>query len=172
MNGTTATTRSRSLPARASPGLGAGRDGCGRPVRAPLDTLAVNGLGGDDRIAAEPAVAQLIAVLIDGGDGTNIAVAQGSEANDALQIFPVAPAVGFAATGANGFVQALSEQLLVDALGGDDSITAANGLAPLTQLTIDGGPGNDSCWAGTATTCCGAATATTSSTATAARTWR
>ena len=108
-----------------------------------LDTLAVNGLGGDDRIAAEPAVAQLIAVLIDGGDGTDTAVAQGSEANDALQIFPVAPAVGFAATGANGFVQALSEKLLVDALGGDDSVTAANGLAPLTQLTIDGGAGND-----------------------------
>ena len=32
---------------------------------------------------------------------------------------------------------------MLNANGGDDTITAGNGLAPLIQLTIDGGAGND-----------------------------
>ena len=44
----------------------------------PTDQLIVNGLAGDDEIAAQPAVAHLLDVLIDGGDGADTAVAQGS----------------------------------------------------------------------------------------------
>ena len=36
-----------------------------------------------------------------------------------------------------------TENLVVNANGGDDVITAGNGLAPLIKLTIDGGAGND-----------------------------
>ena len=36
-----------------------------------------------------------------------------------------------------------SENLVLNANGGDDTITAGNGLAPLIQLTVDGGAGND-----------------------------
>jgi Ca2+-binding RTX toxin-like protein len=37
-----------------------------------------------------------------------------------------------------------SENLVVNMNGGDDTFVASNGLAPLIQLTIDGGAGNDS----------------------------
>src|SRR5262249_56544625 len=36
-----------------------------------------------------------------------------------------------------------SEDLTLNANGGDDVVTAGNGLAPLISLTIDGGAGND-----------------------------
>src|SRR5262249_5860033 len=36
-----------------------------------------------------------------------------------------------------------TENLIVNAGGGDDTVTAGNGLAPLIAVTIDGGPGND-----------------------------
>ncbi|HTK77795.1 MAG TPA: calcium-binding protein, partial [Gemmataceae bacterium] len=36
-----------------------------------------------------------------------------------------------------------SEKLVLNANGGDDTITASNGLSTLIQLTIDGGAGND-----------------------------
>src|SRR5207342_3745132 len=36
-----------------------------------------------------------------------------------------------------------SENLVLNANGGDDVITAGNGLANLIHLTIDGGAGND-----------------------------
>src|SRR5207253_9957617 len=36
-----------------------------------------------------------------------------------------------------------TENLVVHANGGDDVITAGNGLAPLIHLTLDGGAGND-----------------------------
>src|SRR5262249_43125700 len=36
-----------------------------------------------------------------------------------------------------------TENLVVNANGGDDTITAGNGLAGLIKLTIDGGAGND-----------------------------
>jgi RTX calcium-binding nonapeptide repeat (4 copies) len=84
---------------------------------------------------------RILAVAIDGGDGIDTAVAQGS--NDALQVFALAPAVGFSEAGSVGLVQALAESLLVTALAGDDSVTAGTGLATLTRLTIDGGAGND-----------------------------
>src|SRR5262249_15147070 len=36
-----------------------------------------------------------------------------------------------------------SENLVLNAQGGDDTITASNGLAPLISITVDGGAGND-----------------------------
>jgi Ca2+-binding RTX toxin-like protein len=112
-------------------------------AEAANDALAVNGRAGNDQIAAEPAVAQVIALLIDGDEGNDTAIAQGSNTNDALQIFAAAPAVGFSDAGNVGFVRALAENLLVNALAGDDTVSAANGLATLTQLTIEGGAGDD-----------------------------
>lgn len=45
-----------------------------------------------------------------------------------------------------------SENLdVVNANGGDDTVTASNGLAPLIQLTIDGGAGNDNITGGDGT---------------------
>ena len=107
----------------------------------PTDQLIVNGLAGDDEIAAQPAVAHLLDVLIDGGDGSDTAVAQGSNANDTIQVAAAAPAVAF--SDGVGAVKAQAESLDVNGLGGDDTINAGNGLATLTTLTIDGGDGND-----------------------------
>src|SRR5262249_9409926 len=41
-----------------------------------------------------------------------------------------------------------TENLVVNGLGGDDTITASNGLAGLIQLTLDGGAGHDTITAG------------------------
>jgi len=49
---------------------------------------------------------------------------------------------------------------VINANGGDDVITAGNGLSAI-KLTIDGGAGNDTITAAMATTFCLAATATT-----------
>ena len=107
----------------------------------PTDQLIMNGLAGDDEIAAQPAVAHLLDVLIDGGEGADTAVAQGSNANDTIQVAAAAPAVAF--SDGVGAVKAQAENLHVNGLGGDDTINAGNGLATLTKLTIDGGDGSD-----------------------------
>ena len=63
-----------------------------------------------------------------------------------------------------------SENLVLNANGGDDSFSATGNLAALIKITVDGGAGNDTCSAATASTSCSAATATTSSTASRATT--
>ena len=63
-----------------------------------------------------------------------------------------------------------SEKLILNANGGDDTFAATGNLAALIGITVDGGTGNDSFAAATASTSCSAATATTSSTATRATT--
>ena len=45
-----------------------------------------------------------------------------------------------------------TENLVLNMNGGDDTFTASNGLAPLIELTVDGGAGNDFIRAATATT--------------------
>ena len=107
----------------------------------PSDVVAVNGLGGDDRVAAD-AAAQL-AVQIDGGQGVDTTAAEGSTGNDSIQVAAAAPAAAFSSAGSPGSVQSVAEKLLVEGLAGNDTINAGNGLALLTALTIDGGAGND-----------------------------
>ena len=58
---------------------------------------------------------------------------------------PTAPACASTASAPAPFILDIgtTENLVVNANGGDDIITAGNGLATLIHLTIDGGAGND-----------------------------
>ncbi len=127
------------------------------------DTVIVNGTDRDDMIAvsgsrtAGVTVSGLAAkVTIVGGEATgDQIVINGLAGTDSVETNGGAAADTFTVT-ANGTrvrVGRISpdplefdiavESLTVHGNGGDDTITAGNGLAALTQLTLDGGPGND-----------------------------
>jgi Ca2+-binding RTX toxin-like protein len=83
--------------------------------------------------------------LMEGGDGTDTAQVNGGNGAETFTITAngsrvrldrVTPAPFFLDIGT-------TENLVINANGGDDTITAGNGLAPLIHLTIDGGTGND-----------------------------
>ncbi len=61
----------------------------------------------------------------------------------AISVAPNGSAVATTAPGTSTVNTTAVENLNVDGLRGDDSITGSNGLAGLTTLTIDGGRGND-----------------------------
>jgi Ca2+-binding RTX toxin-like protein len=106
------------------------------------DGLAVNGLLGNDHIAARPGVAKLIALTVDGGDGIDTAEADGTNNAETIQITPAAPAVLISSDGGAHSLRATAENLVVKAFGGNDVVTAG-ALSGITQLTVDGGAGAD-----------------------------
>src|SRR5262249_8730853 len=69
----------------------------------------------------------------------------GTESADMIGIAPNATAVSTFTSGSGTSLQNTTavESLDVQGLGGADTITAGNGLASLTNLTIDGGAGGD-----------------------------
>jgi Ca2+-binding RTX toxin-like protein len=110
---------------------------------ATLDNVDVNTLGGDDTITSGVGLSGPAAVNVDGGTGTDSATYSGTAFPDTIGIAPDGGGVAtFAATG-TPLVTTAVENLDVRGLSGDDSITGQNGIAGLTSLTIDGGPGND-----------------------------
>jgi Ca2+-binding RTX toxin-like protein len=106
-----------------------------------LDTLSVNGLAGDDVITADPAAGAAIGVVADGGADNDTVVTNGTGRADTFTVSPNGTLVSIG-NGTN-FFSASAESVHINGLGGADVITASNGLAPLTQLTIDGGGGSD-----------------------------
>ena len=83
--------------------------------------------------------------LNEGGAGTDTVVNNGGNGAEAytvtangtrVRLDRVSPAPFFLDIGT-------TEKLVVNLNGGDDSFTAGDGLAPLIQLTVDGGAGND-----------------------------
>jgi Ca2+-binding RTX toxin-like protein len=110
------------------------------------DRVGVATLGGDDTIATGVGIPGPAGVAIDGGDGTDNVTYRGSGSNDTIAIGPVGN--GMVATsdiGTGGAPQLTSavESLTVAGRRGDDTISAGNGLAGLTRLTLRGGVGND-----------------------------
>jgi Ca2+-binding RTX toxin-like protein len=83
--------------------------------------------------------------VFEGGDGTDTAVVNGGSAAEAFTIAADGERVRFDRTSPGPFSIDIgtTENLVLNAGGGDDVITAGNGLASLIQLTIDGGAGND-----------------------------
>src|SRR6266699_3097845 len=91
----------------------------------------VFGQGGNDRMIWNPGDDS---DLFEGGDGTEkfSITANGTRVRfDRLDPAPFLIDIG------------TTENLVLNANGGDDTITAGNGLASLIKLTIDGGAGND-----------------------------
>lgn len=125
-----------------------------------IDVDALRGGAGDDRIVGGRGNDDL-----DGGDGNDTLVWNNGDNSDTMDgdggadtvevngaatagdVFTVVPSgqrVRFDRTNLVPFTLDVSaERMALNGLGGDDSVTAAAGLAALTSLTVDGGTGND-----------------------------
>ncbi len=79
--------------------------------------------------------------LFEGGDGTDTAQVNGGNGAETFTITANGTRVLFARTDPAPFTLDIgtTENLVLHANGGDDVITAGNGLAGLIQLTLDGG---------------------------------
>jgi Ca2+-binding RTX toxin-like protein len=114
-------------------------------AEASLDHVAVNALDGDDTITSGVGVSGPQSVNIDGGPGTDTTTYSGTSAADAIGIALNGTSVAtFTGGPPNSVVNSASvENLVVKGLAGADTIIGQNGIAGLTNLTIDGGPGDD-----------------------------
>ena len=83
--------------------------------------------------------------LFEGGDGTDTAEVNGGNGAETFTITANGTRVRFDRVSPAPFSLDIgtTENLVVNANGGDDTITAGNGLAGLISLTLDGGAGND-----------------------------
>ena len=95
------------------------------------DTLVWNNGDGSDRI--------------DGGAGNDVTEVNGSTTlGDVFTLDPEPGGVRFQRTNLVPFtLQTETERFQVNGLGGNDSITAHDGVGALTLLSVDGGAGND-----------------------------
>jgi Ca2+-binding RTX toxin-like protein len=102
----------------------------------------VFGGAGNDRMIWNPGDGS---DLFEGGDGTDTAEVNGGNAAEVFTITANGSRVRFDRVSPAPFSLDIgtTENLVVNANGGDDTITAGNGLANLIQLTLDGGAGND-----------------------------
>jgi Ca2+-binding RTX toxin-like protein len=83
---------------------------------------------------------------LDPGAGSDRVVVEGTSGNDTIGVAASAVAPHIAVTGGPAglpIVVVNSEALAVESLAGNDTLNAGLGLAVLTQLTLDGGAGND-----------------------------
>ena len=111
----------------------------------------LNGGDGDDQMFGEAGNDRMIwnpgddNDLMEGGDGTDTAEVNGGNGAETFTISANGTRVRFdRVTPAPFFLDiGTTENLVLNANGGDDVITAGNGLANLIHLTIDGGAGND-----------------------------
>src|SRR5262245_36740596 len=102
----------------------------------------VFGAAGNDRMIWNPGDDS---DLMEGGDGTDTAEVNGGNGAETFTITANGSRVRFDRVTPAPFTIDIgtTEELVVNANGGDDVITAGNGLANLIHLTIDGGAGND-----------------------------
>jgi Ca2+-binding RTX toxin-like protein len=102
----------------------------------------VFGEGGDDRMIWNPGDGT---DLNEGGDGTDTVEVNGGNGSEVFTAVPNGTRVRFDRVTPVPFSLDIgtSENLVLNANGGDDSFTGSNGLAALISLTINGGDGND-----------------------------
>jgi Ca2+-binding RTX toxin-like protein len=106
------------------------------------DQFMVQGLGGNDVLSASLAQAGAPALVFEGGEGNDTVIVEGSSGADTFAI---------AANGTRAHVDAGSlhldvgttESLVIHGGSGDDQFSAVGNLATITNLTLDGGAGND-----------------------------
>jgi Ca2+-binding RTX toxin-like protein len=83
---------------------------------------------------------------LDPGAGSDRVVVEGTAENDTIGVAPAGTAPHIAVSGGPAGLPidiVDAEALAVESLAGNDTLNAAVGLAALTQLTLDGGTGND-----------------------------
>jgi len=102
----------------------------------------VFGQAGNDRMIWNPGEGS---DLNEGGDGTDTVEVNGGNGAESFTVTPNGTRVRFDRVTPAPFSLDIgtSENLTLNMNGGDDTFTAANGLAPLISLTVDGGTGND-----------------------------
>src|SRR3954471_4583190 len=113
------------------------------------DTLT--GGDGDDQMFGQAGNDRMIwnpgddSDLMEGGDGTDTAEVSGGNGTEVFSLTANGSRVRFDRTTPAPFSLDIgtTENLVINANGGDDMISAAGNLAPLIHLTIDGGTGND-----------------------------
>src|SRR5215213_8935919 len=100
------------------------------------------GQAGDDRMIWNPGDDS---DLMEGGDGIDTAEVNGGNGSEVFTITANGSRVRLDRVNPAPFNLDIgtTENLVINANGGDDVITAGNGLATLISLTIDGGAGND-----------------------------
>ena len=101
----------------------------------------MNGLAGNDQITADPAAGALIHVVIDGGDDTDTTITNGTAGADTFSVTANGTLANVADRG--GSYDTATENVQINGLAGNDTITAGNGLSTITDLTLDGGDDND-----------------------------
>jgi Ca2+-binding RTX toxin-like protein len=123
------------------------------------DTVTAFGTGGADTVTARSTLTQDVLtgfapritvtgaepadnVVVNGLGGADTLIYPGTGGDDTLGVAPNGTmAAAFLPGGV--LTDALTERLVVQGLSGNDTITANNGLAGLTQFTLDGGAGDD-----------------------------
>jgi Ca2+-binding RTX toxin-like protein len=102
----------------------------------------VFGEAGDDRIVWNPGDDT---DLNEGGDGNDTVEVNGGNGSETFTVTANGSRVRFDRLNPAPFTLDIgtTENLVVNANGGDDVVTAGNGLAPLIKMTVDGGAGND-----------------------------
>ena len=111
----------------------------------------LTGGSGDDQVFGEAGNDQMIwnpgdgTDLNEGGDGTDTVVVNGGNGAETFTATANGSRVRFDRVTPAPFSLDIgtSENLVVNMNGGDDTFTGSNGLAPLINLTVDGGAGND-----------------------------
>src|SRR6266699_2247483 len=111
----------------------------------------LTGGDGDDQVFGEAGNDRMIwnpgdgTDLNEGGDGVDTVEVNGGNGAETFTVTPNGTRVRFDRTDPAPFSIDIgtSENLVVNANGGDDTFTAGNGLANLIQITVDGGAGND-----------------------------
>jgi len=107
------------------------------------DTIIVNDLSGTDAVEIDLD----LAAVGGGGDAQpDSVILQGTNGADSIEV--LGSAGSLAVTGLPAFVtisdvEAANDSLVVGALGGDDTISAATLAADIIGLTVDGGAGDD-----------------------------
>ena len=103
---------------------------------------SVFGQAGDDRMIWNPGEGT---DLNEGGAGNDTVEVNGGNGAEAFTVTPNGTRVRFDRTDPAPFSIDIgtTENLVLNANGGDDSFTGSNGLASLIHLTVDGGAGND-----------------------------
>jgi Ca2+-binding RTX toxin-like protein len=110
----------------------------------------VFGQSGNDRLIWNPGDDT---DLNEGGDGTDTVEVNGGNGSERFTATANGTRVRFDRLDPAPFTIDIgtSENLTLNANGGDDTFTGSNGLAPLIQLVVDGGTGNDTLTGGDGT---------------------
>ncbi len=105
------------------------------------DAVTIDARGGDDTITGGVGLEGPVTVNAVGGTGVDNAVYKGTNAADTITVAPFPDKVVAVTTGA--LFGAATETFSVQSLGGPDTIAGINGPLTPTELTLDGGSGDD-----------------------------